>query len=58
MTSVVDLMEGVREADCVAIITNHRVYDYDAILDAAKLVVDTRNALGAKARGNAKVVRL
>jgi len=58
MTSIVDLMEGVREADCVAIITNHQVYDYDAILDAAKLVVDTRNALGAKARGNAKVVRL
>jgi UDP-N-acetyl-D-glucosamine dehydrogenase len=58
MKTIPDLMEGVREADCVVIITNHKAYDYAAILDASKLVIDTRNALGAKARGNAKVVRL
>ncbi len=58
MTSVPDLMQAVREVDCVAIITNHKVYDYPAILDAAKLIVDTRNALGKLGRENAKVVRL
>ena len=58
MTSVQDLMTAVREADCVAIVTNHKVYDYPAILDAAELVVDTRNALGTMGRNNPKVVRL
>jgi len=58
LTSVPDEMEAVRQADCVAIITNHKVYNYDAILEAARLVVDTRNALGTKGRNHPKVVRL
>lgn len=58
MESVPDLLAAVSAADCVAIVTNHKVYDYAAILDAAKLIVDTRNALGAAGRNNAKVVRL
>ena len=33
--SVPDLMAAVREADCVVIVTNHQVYDYPAILEAA-----------------------
>lgn len=56
--SVADLMGTVRAADCVVIITNHKVYDYAAILDTAKLVVDTRNALGAMGKASEKVVRL
>src|SRR5512142_2578671 len=40
MTSVTDLMAEVKRVDCVAIITNHKVYDYKAILDASKLIVD------------------
>jgi UDP-N-acetyl-D-glucosamine dehydrogenase len=56
--SVTNLMAAVSEADCVAIVTNHQVYDYPAILNAAKLIVDTRNALGALGRNNPKVVRL
>lgn len=48
--SVTDLMAAVKDVDCVVIITNHRVYDYAAILDQAKLIVDTRNALGALKR--------
>ena len=44
--SLPDLMEAVRAADCVVIITNHSSYDYAAILENARLVVDTRNALG------------
>jgi len=48
--SVPDLMAAVKDVDCVVIITNHRVYDYAAILDQAKLIVDSRNAFGALKR--------
>lgn len=58
MDSVKDLMSNVRDADCVVIITNHKNYDYPAILEAAKLVVDTRNALGEMGRVSPKVTRL
>ncbi len=52
------LLETVRQADVVVIVTNHRAYDYPAILDAAPLIFDSRNALGHLAKGNPKVVRL
>ena len=58
LTSVKDLMPAVREADCVVIITNHTKYDYAAILEAVKLVVDTRNAMGQVGRNSSKVVKL
>ncbi len=58
MQSVVDLPGEVEAADVVVIVTNHKKYDYPAILKAAKMVVDTRNALGAQGKNNAKVVRL
>ena len=58
LKSVADLMTAVRTADCVAIITNHTTYDYQAILDQAQLIVDTRNALGKQGKDNPKVVSL
>ena len=58
LDSVPDLMRAVRTADCVVIVTNHSSYDYSAILEAASLVVDTRNAFGAAGRDNPKVSRL
>jgi UDP-N-acetyl-D-glucosamine dehydrogenase len=58
MQSVTDLMAAVREADCVVIITNHSQYDYPALLAAASLIFDTRNAIGKLGKGNPKVVRL
>lgn len=58
LTSVEDLMPVVRDADCVVIITNHKQYDYAAILEAAKLVVDTRNAMGQVGQHSSKVVKL
>ncbi len=58
LESVPDLMTAVREADCVVIVTNHSHYDYPAILEAAQLIVDTRNALGKLGRNHPKVVRL
>jgi UDP-N-acetyl-D-glucosamine dehydrogenase len=58
MKSVPDVIEAVNQADCVAIITNHSTYDYPAILDCAKLIVDSRNALGKIGRANPKVFGL
>ncbi len=58
MDSVTDLMKAVREADVVVIVTSHKDYDYPAILEAAKFVFDSRNALGKLGKDNPKVVRL
>jgi UDP-N-acetyl-D-glucosamine dehydrogenase len=47
---------SARQADCVVIITDHSDFDYTGLVDSAKLIVDTRNAL----RGfeSEKIVRL
>ncbi len=58
MESVPDLMAAVRASDCVVIVTNHKVYDYQAILEAAKFIFDSRNALGRAGKESPKVVRL
>jgi len=42
--------------DCVVILTNHAEFDYGAVAENSRLVVDTRNAL-AGARGD-NIVRL
>jgi UDP-N-acetyl-D-glucosamine dehydrogenase len=56
--SITDLDRGIKEADCVVIVTNHTVYDFPKILRDARLIVDTRNALGHAGLNNPKVVRL
>ena len=43
-------------ADCVVIVTDHAAFDYEALVQRAKLIVDTRNAL--KMFRSAKIVRL
>ncbi len=58
MSSTPDVMQAVRQADAVVIVTNHSAYDYPAILAAATFVFDTRNALGTLAHGDPKVVSL
>jgi len=58
LDSVGDLMKSVQEADAVVIITNHKVYDYKAIVDAAQFVFDSRNATHKVAKDSDKVVRL
>jgi len=58
MESERDLIDAVREADCVVIITNHSSFDYEGILQNARLIVDTRNALGKIGRESTKVFRL
>jgi UDP-N-acetyl-D-glucosamine dehydrogenase len=51
-----DTLASAKKADCSVIITDHSNVDYKALVDAAKLIVDTRNAL----RGveSDKIVRL
>jgi UDP-N-acetyl-D-glucosamine dehydrogenase len=44
--------------DCVVIVTDHSAIDYDALVDEAKLVVDLRNATGAKGTAAAHVYKL
>jgi UDP-N-acetyl-D-glucosamine dehydrogenase len=43
-------------ADCVVIVTDHASFDYGALVEKARLIVDTRNAL--KRFTSAKIVRL
>ncbi|MEO0133977.1 MAG: nucleotide sugar dehydrogenase, partial [candidate division WOR-3 bacterium] len=38
----------LKKIDCVVIVTDHSIYDYDWILKNAKLVFDTRNAIKKK----------
>ncbi len=56
--SVKDLDEAIKNTDCLVIVTNHSSYDYQAILRDARLIVDSRNALGKSGRNNPKVIRL
>jgi UDP-N-acetyl-D-glucosamine dehydrogenase len=42
--------------DAVLIATDHSSYDYVAIVDAAKLVIDTRNATRRVTRQREKIV--
>jgi UDP-N-acetyl-D-glucosamine dehydrogenase len=35
--------------DCIVIITDHRAFDYDAMVAEADLIVDTRNAIRTRA---------
>jgi len=58
MDSVTNWEAEIQAADCVVIITNHKVFDYPKILSSAKLIVDTRNALGKAGHEDPKVVRL
>jgi len=58
MDSVADLMKSVREADAVVIVTDHKVYDYEAIHKEAVFIFDSRNALRKYVKNSEKVVRL
>jgi len=44
--------------DCVVIVTDHSSIDYEALVDEAKLVVDLRNATGAKGTAAEHVFKL
>ena len=52
----VDAAEAAKTADCVVIVTDHTGFDYAGIVEAAPLLVDSRNAL--KKFKSDKIVRL
>jgi UDP-N-acetyl-D-glucosamine dehydrogenase len=52
----IDPDAGVRQADCVVIVTDHKKFDYSGLVKDARLIVDTRNAL--KGIESEKIVRL
>jgi UDP-N-acetyl-D-glucosamine dehydrogenase len=56
LNSVELTAEEIARHDCVVILTDHTAFDYQLVVDAAQLIVDTRNALGAQA--GAHVFRL
>ena len=58
MDRVKDAMKAVQESDAVVIVTNHKAYDYSAIVSQAKFVFDSRNALGKLGKESDKVARL
>jgi UDP-N-acetyl-D-glucosamine dehydrogenase len=51
-----DLVPAAKDADCCVIITDHADFNYTALVDSAKLIVDTRNSL--KNIKSEKIVRL
>ena len=51
-----DAEKSAAEADCVVIVTDHKAFNYARIVERARLVVDTRNAL--KGNPSEKIVRL
>jgi UDP-N-acetyl-D-glucosamine dehydrogenase len=54
--SAQDPIAMASEADCVVVVTDHSGVDYTTIVERAKLIVDTRNAL--KNHPSPKIVRL
>ena len=52
----IDAEAGVKQSDCVVIVTDHKKFDYAKLVQDAKLIVDTRNAL--KGIESDKIVRL
>jgi len=48
--------EAAGEADCVVIVTDHSAFDYAAMVERSRLIVDTRNAL--KGFRSERIVRL
>jgi UDP-N-acetyl-D-glucosamine dehydrogenase len=57
MDSVDDMLQAVEASDLVVIITDHKVYDYEAVVHAAAFVFDSRNAT-RKVAGGGNVVKL
>lgn len=58
LKSVNDLIQAVREADLVVVITDHAAVDYTSVAKEAKLIFDTRNVMGAHNIQSENVVRM
>jgi len=51
-----DFAHSIEEADCVVVVTDHKAFDYQVLVERSRLIVDTRNAL--KGLTSEKIVRL
>lgn len=49
MVSIPYSREAVAAADCVLVATDHQAFDYAELVDAARVIVDTRNAIKVSA---------
>jgi len=49
LQSVEPTAEEIARHDCVVILTDHDAFDYPLVVASARLILDTRNALGADA---------
>jgi UDP-N-acetyl-D-glucosamine dehydrogenase len=56
MKSVAISKESLAQYDAAIIATDHSSYDYHAIVDGSKLVVDTRNATRRVTRNRERIV--
>jgi UDP-N-acetyl-D-glucosamine dehydrogenase len=50
--------DALAGADAVVIVTDHKAYDWQFVVDHATLVIDTRNATGKCTPSRARVVSL
>jgi len=57
MKSVPLTAAALRKYDAVLISTDHSAYDYQFVVDHARLVVDTRNATASVRRGRRRIVK-
>ncbi|HKW12543.1 MAG TPA: nucleotide sugar dehydrogenase [Gemmatimonadaceae bacterium] len=48
----------IKRADAIVIVTNHKVIDYQMLMDNATLIVDSRNAMARSMKTKARVVSL
>jgi UDP-N-acetyl-D-glucosamine dehydrogenase len=58
LESVALTAEALAASECVVIHTDHAVFDYEWIVEHARLLLDTRNATRDVKAGREKVVRL
>ena len=47
--------DSLQQADCILLATDHTAYDYDFILQHAKLIVDTRHVFNGRKGAEKKV---
>jgi UDP-N-acetyl-D-mannosaminuronate dehydrogenase len=56
MTSKPLTAKSLARYDAVLVATDHSSYNYQFIVDHARLVIDSRNATGGVRRGRSKIV--
>ncbi len=50
--------DALSESDCVVVVTNHDAYDWNAVIEHSRVIVDTRNATASMDAAGAKVFKL